>query len=195
MQIEVRALLNDTVGTLACGRYSDSNVLMGIILGTGTNGCYVEKVGQIHKLAGDPERNPSSSMVVNMEWGGYISPLLPMTADDYASDAAGANPGKCFFEKLISGMFMGEAVSFLLPCKPDHFCPKSLLLPKIIDFWLGLCVLPFSGMDFGYSVGISDSELYMRSVSFRKTSKTYLSKSMLQYVQCNLSQKLRQMPH
>ena len=51
--------------------------------------------------------------MVNMEWGGYTSDLLPMTADDVASDAAGANPGQMHFEKLTSGMFMGEAVSAL----------------------------------------------------------------------------------
>ena len=115
-QVQVRALLNDTVGTLAGGRYSDSNVVMGIILGTGTNGAYVEKISNIATLPARPGRqDPSNEMVVNTEWGGYKSPLLPMTADDYASDAAGANPGECHFEKLISGYYMGEAVRCLTP--------------------------------------------------------------------------------
>ena len=113
----MRALLNDTVGTLAGGRYSDGNVVMGIILGTGTNGAYVEKISNIGTLPARPGRqDPSNEMVVNTEWGGYQSPLLPMTADDYASDAAGANPGECHFEKLISGYYMGEAVRSLHPC-------------------------------------------------------------------------------
>ena len=85
---------------------------MGIILGTGTNCCYIEQVANIKKLQDSQKQEAQESMVVNMEWGSYISDLLPMTADDYASDAAGANPGKCFFEKLISGMFMGESVNF-----------------------------------------------------------------------------------
>ena len=115
--MQVRALLNDTVGTLAGGRYSDSNVVMGIILGTGTNGAYVEKISNIGTLPARPGgQDPSNEMVVNTEWGGYQSPLLPMTADDYASDAAGANPGECHFEKLISGYYMGEAVRSLHPC-------------------------------------------------------------------------------
>ena len=73
-------------------------------------------------------------MVINMEWGSYISDLLPMTADDHASDTTGANPGKCFFEKLISGMFMGEAVSnfppptqLLKPCGQHAQAPKVLV--------------------------------------------------------------------
>ena len=110
LQVQIRALLNDTVGTLACGRYSSPDVTMGIILGTGTNCCYVEQVANIKKLKDSSKGKPEDSMVINMEWGSYISELLPMTADDYASDANGANPGKCFFEKLISGMFMGESV-------------------------------------------------------------------------------------
>lgn len=85
---------------------------MGIILGTGTNCCYIEQVKNIDKLKDSSKEKLQQSMVINMEWGGYISELLPMTADDYASDASGANPGKCFFEKLISGMFMGESVGF-----------------------------------------------------------------------------------
>ena len=112
--MQIRALLNDTVGTLACGRYSSPDVTMGIILGTGTNCCYIEKVANIKKLKESANVSNQDSMVINMEWGSYISELLPMTADDYASDANGTNPGKCFFEKLISGMFMGESVSILI---------------------------------------------------------------------------------
>lgn len=116
LQVQIRALLNDTVGTLACGRYSSPDVTMGIILGTGTNCCYVEKTDNIKKLQEEQKAHSQESMVINMEWGSYISELLPMTADDYASDAAGANPGKCFFEKLISGMFMGESVRLTVTC-------------------------------------------------------------------------------
>lgn len=108
MQVCIRALLNDTVGTLASGRYNDPDVLVGIILGTGTNGAYVEATKNIKKLK--PEQRENDNMVINTEWGGFMSPLLPMTADDYATDESAPNPGVCFFEKLISGLYMGEAV-------------------------------------------------------------------------------------
>lgn len=39
------ALLNDTVGVMAAGRYYDPATEIGMIIGTGTNACYVEKVG------------------------------------------------------------------------------------------------------------------------------------------------------
>lgn len=35
--------VNDTVGTLAGGRYWNEDVMVGMILGTGTNACYVER--------------------------------------------------------------------------------------------------------------------------------------------------------
>lgn len=99
---------------------------MGIILGTGTNCCYVEKTENIKKLQEAQKAHSQESMVINMEWGSYISELLPMTADDYASDAAGANPGKCFFEKLISGMFMGESVRLSLTDSIAHLLRISV---------------------------------------------------------------------
>lgn len=121
-QVQVRALLNDTVGTLAGGRYSDSNVVMGIILGTGTNGAYVEKISNIGTLPARPGgQDPSNEMVVNTEWGGYQSPLLPMTADDYASDAAGANPGECHFRSSSPATTWGRR------CAPST--PAARLAP------------------------------------------------------------------
>lgn len=81
---------------------------MGIILGTGTNGAYVEEVKNITKLS--KEHSENENMVINTEWGGFMSEFLPMTADDYATDEAGSNPGVCYFEKLISGLYMGESV-------------------------------------------------------------------------------------
>lgn len=49
--------VNDTVGTLAGARYWDDDVMVAVILGTGTNACYVECVDTIPKL----QRHNSSS--------------------------------------------------------------------------------------------------------------------------------------
>lgn len=38
------------MGTLAGARYSDEDVMVGVILGTGTNACYVEQKDAIPKL-------------------------------------------------------------------------------------------------------------------------------------------------
>jgi hexokinase len=39
--------VNDTVGTLAHCRYWNEDAMVGIILGTGTNACYVERADAI----------------------------------------------------------------------------------------------------------------------------------------------------
>ncbi|RZR75981.1 hypothetical protein BHM03_00000567 [Ensete ventricosum] len=44
--------VNDTVGTLAGGRYDDNDVVAAVILGTGTNAAYVERADAIKKWQG-----------------------------------------------------------------------------------------------------------------------------------------------
>jgi hexokinase len=44
--------VNDTVGTLALGRYFNTNTMIGVILGTGTNACYVEQADAVPKWKG-----------------------------------------------------------------------------------------------------------------------------------------------
>lgn len=44
--------VNDTVGTLAGGRYSNPDVIAAVILGTGTNAAYVERAHAIPKWQG-----------------------------------------------------------------------------------------------------------------------------------------------
>jgi hypothetical protein len=46
----VAAIINDSVGVLAAARYEDEATEIGIILGTGTNACIVEKVGVLVRV-------------------------------------------------------------------------------------------------------------------------------------------------
>ncbi|XP_027335628.1 hexokinase-2-like [Abrus precatorius] len=112
LDIHVTALVNDTVGTLAGGRYTHNNVIAAIILGTGTNAAYVERAQAIPKWHA-PLPN-SGEMVINMEWGNFRSSHLPLTEYDYALDAESLNPGEQIFEKIISGMYLGEIVRRVL---------------------------------------------------------------------------------
>ena len=41
IRVNVLALVNDTVGTLMASAYHDQNTRIGLILGTGSNACYV----------------------------------------------------------------------------------------------------------------------------------------------------------
>lgn len=101
--IHVAALANDTVGTFVAKRYSDPSCHMGVILGTGTNACYPEKVARILKC---PDPGPFEEMIINMEWGGFSR--LKMNSYDQDLDCASHNAGKQHLEKMVSGMYLGE---------------------------------------------------------------------------------------
>lgn len=56
--------INDTVGTLAAGRYNDEDVVIGVILGTGSNAAYVEEASAVQKLEGEL---PKSGNMVTLD--------------------------------------------------------------------------------------------------------------------------------
>uniref|UniRef100_A0A8D2JCJ7 Hexokinase-2 n=1 Tax=Varanus komodoensis TaxID=61221 RepID=A0A8D2JCJ7_VARKO len=110
--IDVVAVVNDTVGTMmACG-YDDHNCEVGLIVGTGSNACYMEEMRHIDLVEGDEGR-----MCINMEWGafgddGSLNDIR--TEFDKDIDMGSLNQGKQLFEKMISGMYMGELVRLIL---------------------------------------------------------------------------------
>ncbi|KAL8232413.1 hypothetical protein R6Q57_002191 [Mikania cordata] len=112
VNMRVSALVNDTVGTLAGGRYDNKDVFIAVILGTGTNAAYVERAQAIPKWHGPHPK--SGEMVINMEWGNFRSSHLPLTEYDNTLDAESLNPGEQIFEKMISGMYLGELVRRIL---------------------------------------------------------------------------------
>ncbi|XP_057454421.1 hexokinase-1-like [Lotus japonicus] len=114
LDMRVTALVNDTVGTLAGGRYTNKDVIAAVILGTGTNAAYVERAQAIPKWHGTLPK--TGEMVINMEWGNFRSSHLPLTEYDSSLDAESLNPGEQIFEKIISGMYLGEIVRRVL-CK------------------------------------------------------------------------------
>ncbi|WJX54206.1 hexokinase A [Trifolium repens] len=108
LDMRVAALVNDTIGTLAGGRFYNQDVIAAVILGTGTNAAYVERAHAIPKWHGLLPK--SGDMVINMEWGNFRSAHLPLTEYDQNLDAESLNPGEQIFEKLLSGMYLGEIV-------------------------------------------------------------------------------------
>ncbi|KAJ1955159.1 hypothetical protein EC988_002036 [Linderina pennispora] len=105
--VEVVAVLNDTVGTLMTSGYSHPDTQMGIIFGTGTNAAYWEDLENIGKWDG-PDRK--GEMVVNLEWGAFdnATEVLPYTMHDNKLNRKSPNHGLQVFEKMISGLFLGE---------------------------------------------------------------------------------------
>lgn len=46
-KVNVVAVLNDTTGTLVQGASQDRNTVIGLILGTGSNACYLERADKV----------------------------------------------------------------------------------------------------------------------------------------------------
>ncbi|XP_046871709.1 hexokinase-2 [Hypomesus transpacificus] len=110
--IDIVAVINDTVGTMMTCGYDDHHCEIGLIVGTGTNACYMEEMRHLELVEGDEGR-----MCVNMEWGAFgdDGSLDDLRTDfDREIDAGSLNPGKQLFEKMISGMYMGELVRLIL---------------------------------------------------------------------------------
>ncbi|VAH63832.1 unnamed protein product [Triticum turgidum subsp. durum] len=136
--MKVSTLVNDTVGTLAAGRYVDDDTMIAVILGTGTNAAYTENAHAIPKWHAPLPM--SGDMVINMEWGNFKSAHLPLTEFDQALDAESLNPGEQNYEKLTSGMYMGEIVRRILLQMAQEAAlfgdniPPKLETPYILDY-------------------------------------------------------------
>ncbi|NWR11907.1 HXK1 protein, partial [Paradoxornis webbianus] len=110
--VDVLALVNDTVGTMMTCGYDDQRCEVGLIIGTGTNACYMEEMRHISLVEGDEGR-----MCINTEWGafgddGALEDLR--TEFDRELDLGSLNPGKQLFEKMISSLYLGELVRLIL---------------------------------------------------------------------------------
>ena len=101
--IMVTALANDTVGTLVAKSYTNRFCDMGLILGTGTNACYLEKAAKITKIT---KPKIKGEMIINMEWGNFSK--LRLNQYDKELDKNSQNKGHQYLEKTVSGMYLGE---------------------------------------------------------------------------------------
>ncbi|KAF7129912.1 hypothetical protein RHSIM_Rhsim10G0085000 [Rhododendron simsii] len=112
VDMRVFALVDEAIGDLAGGRYYKKETFAAISLGMGTNAAYVESAQAVPKW--DNPSPKSGELVINMQWGGFTSSHLPVSEFDASLDAESSNPGSQIFEKLISGMYLGEVVRRVL---------------------------------------------------------------------------------
>ncbi|XP_035288556.1 hexokinase-2-like isoform X1 [Anguilla anguilla] len=106
------AMVNDTVGTMMSCGYRDRSCEIGMIVGTGTNACYMEEMKNVKRVEGEDGR-----MCINTEWGGFGddgSLRDIQTEFDVEVDRKSLNPGVHTFEKMISGMYLGEVARLVL---------------------------------------------------------------------------------
>ncbi|RKP11284.1 hexokinase-domain-containing protein [Piptocephalis cylindrospora] len=116
LNVRVAAIVNDTVGTLLACAYQAPETFCGVILGTGTNAAYYERLDKITKFDRTLSDRHVREMILNMEWGAFDSErhVLPFTRYDNKLDRESINPGKQLFEKMVSGMYLGEIVRNIL---------------------------------------------------------------------------------
>ncbi|KAF9595097.1 hypothetical protein IFM89_036986 [Coptis chinensis] len=120
LNIQVAALVNDTVGTLALGHYHDEDTVAAVIIGTGTNACYVERTEAIIK-----------------------------------SQGLHTNSGGMGFEKMISGMYLGDIVRRVI-----------LRMAQESDIFVGVASrlsVPFILRCFAVAAGLFIISLFMNS--------------------------------
>lgn len=76
-------------------RYLDPDTAIGVIIGTGTNACYVERVDRVTKWQPDHGVAADARTCINIEWGAFDSPALPRCQEDWDVDAATVHKGRC----------------------------------------------------------------------------------------------------
>jgi hexokinase len=111
----VTALVNDSVATYVAQQYvCGGRAVLGGIFGTGTNGAYLEDLADVGKIQDSSEKSapstPPDHVVVNTEWGGLDdhAQLLPTVQYDLDLDQSSLHPGEQRYEKMLSGMYLGE---------------------------------------------------------------------------------------
>ncbi|KAK6258723.1 Hexokinase [Theobroma cacao] len=137
VNMRVHALVDDTVGALAGARYYNKESVAAICLGMGTNAAYVDTAQSGPRWRGSLLPN-SGEIVISIEWGNFNSCQLPITQFDASLDAESSNPGSRIFEKLISGMYLGEIVRRVLAKMAKETAlfgetvPPKLLIPYLL---------------------------------------------------------------
>lgn len=96
INLELKAVLNDTVATLLAGAYMYDYADIGSICGTGHNSCYYDK---------------DLKMIINIESGNFD--CLPFTGFDEQVNADSDYPGEQRLEKMVSAKYLSELIRII----------------------------------------------------------------------------------
>ncbi|KAK4514268.1 uncharacterized protein ATC70_001859 [Mucor velutinosus] len=142
LAVKIVAIANDGVCTLLAHAYQHPSTRIGVIHSAGTNCAYYDKMSNIGQFR-DVEHQ-EHDMIINTEWCNIGSRHLPKTEFDALLDQQSNNPGIHSFEKMTTGMYLGEitrqvlvhlinekVLSFDLDQEEDDEC--LLLLPYQFD--------------------------------------------------------------
>jgi len=136
LRIDVMAVLNDTTGTLMSCAHRNPKCRVGVIIGTGANACYVENVKNIELL--DDQHKNKPEIIINVEWGAFGERgALDFILTDYDKeiDKNSLNPSGQIFEKMLSGMYLGELVRLMMikAIQNNHLFATNAKKFKLLD--------------------------------------------------------------
>ncbi|KAM0480804.1 hypothetical protein ACHAPX_003691 [Trichoderma viride] len=118
LNVELKAILNDSSACLLSRAYSHSSTRFGLILGTGVNIAAYLPVSAISrsKFGERPAGwfDEASHVIVNTELGMFGSKILPLTRWDRQLSKEHPRPDFQPLEYLTSGMYLGEIVRLIL---------------------------------------------------------------------------------
>ncbi|KAL0075950.1 hypothetical protein J3Q64DRAFT_1773486 [Phycomyces blakesleeanus] len=115
LPVRIVAIANDAVCTLLAHAYQHPCTRIGIVHSLGTNCAYYERTSNVTKLRDQPTTR-DRDVIINTEWGNFGSSrrTLPCTWFDRKLDRESINPQFHMFEKMTTGIFLGELVRGIL---------------------------------------------------------------------------------
>lgn len=129
--INLVAIVNDTVATLLAASYQDQAADIASICGTGHNTCYLEPS---HPLFASP-------MIVNMESGNFHA--VPLSRFDLELLSLTEKPHEQRLEKMVSGQYLGELFRLILTQAEKEGCFEgAAVLEKKKGPWTSLDLVP-----------------------------------------------------
>ncbi|KAI7900317.1 uncharacterized protein BX663DRAFT_518252 [Cokeromyces recurvatus] len=119
LNIQVEAVINGAVGCLLAHSYRSLDTLIACTISTGTNAAYWEKLEAIEKIDKNqlPSEKEAGEMIINTEWGSFgdqNASVLPRTFYDNRVNRQSVNPGVHLFEKMVSGLYLGEITRIIM---------------------------------------------------------------------------------
>ncbi|KAI7890497.1 hexokinase-domain-containing protein [Mucor mucedo] len=116
LSIKVVAMANDSVCTLLAHAYQHPSTRIGIVHSAGTNCAYYDKVSNMETFLSQHQDwiSDHTHMIVNTEWCDISSKYMPSNKFDEMVDLGSNNKGVHAFEKMTTGMYLGELARLIL---------------------------------------------------------------------------------
>ncbi|KAI5180203.1 hexokinase [Nematocida sp. AWRm80] len=154
--IVFKVVINDSIATLLSSRCNDPNTILGVVLGTGTNGAYIEQYNQIspsyrkEKMYVEPkilEAHQDGLMcALNTEWGNFKCGTIDSYRDniDFVVDDKSLAKSMYLTEKMVGGLYVEQYINEYLAnylVSLDKDCLEGKTDQTIIDSLKGYTLL------------------------------------------------------